>query len=86
LGLSLMGGGGMLSVAFILPTMGRWYDNFKAAAVATGVSAADADNIASSNTFMKVAIMPGILVLVFILIYLSRRKFYAQHKAKTTAA
>jgi MFS family permease len=86
LGLSLMGGGGMLSVAFILPTMGRWYDNFKAAAVATGVSAADADNVASSNTFMKVAIMPGILVVVFILIYLSRRKFYADHKAKASAA
>jgi len=85
LGLSLMGGGGMLSVAFMLPMMGRWFDNFKQAAVTSGVSEADANNVASSNTFMKVAIMPAILVVVFILIYISRRKFYADHKAATTA-
>ena len=47
LGLSLMGGGGMLSVAFILPVMGRWFENFKKAAIATGATAAEADNIAS---------------------------------------
>ncbi len=86
LGLSLMGGGGMLSVAFILPVMGRWFDNFKQAAITTGASAADANNIASSNTFMKVAIMPAIVLVVFILIYISRRKFYAEHKAATTSA
>jgi MFS family permease len=84
-GLSLMGGGGMLSVAFILPIMGKWFDNFKQAAVTSGSSAADANNIASSNTFMKVALMPAILVVVFIVIYLSRRKFYAAHKAAASS-
>jgi MFS family permease len=86
LGLSLMGGGGMLSVAFILPKMGKWFDDFKQAAINTGSSAADANNIASSNTFMKVAIMPAIVLVVFIIIYIARRKHYAAHKASATPA
>jgi MFS family permease len=86
LGLSLMGGGGMLSVAFILPVMGRWFEDFKQTAVNAGVSASEANNIASSNTFMKVAIMPAIVLVIFILIYISRRKFYAEHKAAATPA
>ena len=83
LGLSLMGGAGMFSTSLIIPMMGKWYDNFKSAAVASG--AADPDAVAGSSTFLKVAILPAILVVVFILIYLSRRKFYSQHKANQTA-
>ena len=80
LGLSLMGGAGMFSTSLILPLMGKWFDNFKSEAIATGVDASKADAIAGSNTFMKVAIMPAILVGIFILVYISRRKFYAAHK------
>jgi len=80
LGLSLMGGAGMFSTSLILPLMGKWYDQFKSTAIASGVDATKADAIAGSNTFLKVAIMPAILVGVFVLIYLSRRKFYAAHK------
>ena len=83
LGLSLMGGAGMFSTSLIIPMMGKWYDNFKSAAVASG--AADPDAVAGSSTFLKVAILPAILVVVFILIYFSRRKFYSQHKANQTA-
>lgn len=80
LGLSLMGGAGMFSTSLILPLMGKWYDQFKADALATGVDASQADHVAGSNTFLKVAIMPGILLVVFTLIYLARRKQYAAHK------
>ncbi len=80
LGLSLMGGAGMFSTSLIVPIMGKWYDGFKATAIAQGVDANQADAIAGSNTFMKVAIMPAILVVVFILIYVVRRKHYQQHK------
>jgi hypothetical protein len=84
LGLSLMGGAGMFSVSLILPLMGKWYDDFRGAAIATGSEPAVADAIAGSNTFVKVAIMPAILVVVFVLIYLSKRKFYADHKLAQT--
>jgi hypothetical protein len=34
---------------------------------------------------MKVAIMPAILIVVFVLIYLVRRKSYAAHKQQAQA-
>jgi fucose permease len=80
LGLSLMGGAGMFSTALILPLMGKWYDNFRNAALAKGLDATQADASAGSNTFMKVAVMPAILLVVFIIIYAVRRKYYAAHK------
>ena len=80
LGLSLMGGAGMFSTSLIIPMMGKWYDDFKNAAIATGTSAANADAIAGSSTFLKVAIMPAILLVVFITIYVVRRKYYARPK------
>jgi fucose permease len=84
LGLSLMGGAGMFSTSLIIPIMGKWYDNFKSAAVAAGSATPDAD--AGSNTFLKVAIMPAIVLVVFIIIYIARRKHYQQHKLQTTIA
>jgi len=79
LGLSLMGGAGMFSTSLILPFIGRWYEEFKNAAIAGGADAAGADAAAGSHTFMRVAIMPAILVVVFTLIYVVRRKSYAAH-------
>lgn len=76
LGLSLMGGAGMFSTSLIVPVMGRWYDDFKSAAVASGLDDAAANAAAGSQTFLKVLIMPVILVVIFILIYIVRRKHY----------
>jgi fucose permease len=78
LGLSLMGGAGMFSTSLIIPFMGKWYDDFKSAAITKGSDLSQADAIAGSSTFLKVALMPVILFVVFILIYISRRKFYAK--------
>jgi fucose permease len=86
LGLSLMGGAGMFSTSLVIPMMGRWYDNYKAAAVSTGNTAEQADAIAGSNTFLKVAIMPAIVLVAFILIYVARKKVYAAHKQQQVAA
>jgi MFS family permease len=76
LGLSLMGGAGMFSTSVVVPMMGHWFDHFKAGAIQAGHTAAEADSIAGSNTFQKVAIMPAILLVVFVCIYISRRKTY----------
>lgn len=81
LGLSLMGGAGMFSVSLILPIMGKWLDEAKAKAIGQGIDATQAEAIAGSETFLKVAIMPAILFIVFVLIYIVRRKIYAAHKA-----
>ncbi len=79
LGLSLMGGAGMFSVSLILPYMGKWYDEFKQAALATNLDPIQADAIAGANTFTKVAIMPAVLVVIFIVIYIVKRKDYKKH-------
>jgi MFS family permease len=80
LGLSLMGGAGMFSTSLIVPIMGKWYDGFKSDAIAKGVEAAQADAIAGSSTFIKVAVMPVILVVIFVIIYIVKRKDYVTSK------
>jgi MFS family permease len=80
LGLSLMGGAGMFSTSLIIPMMGRWYDDNKAEALRQGLSEVQANHAAGSDTLMKVAIMPVILLVVFIIIYIVRRNVYKQQK------
>jgi MFS family permease len=86
LGLSLMGGAGMFSVSLILPVMGRWLEDYKAAAVAQGMDAVAAESYAGSQTLLKVAIMPAILLVVFSIIYVVRRKHYIAHSKNMAQA
>ena len=74
LGLSLMGGAGMFSVSLILPMMGRWLDNYKQEAIAKRMTASAADIFAGSHTFLKVAVMPAILLVVFTLVFIFHQK------------
>jgi len=83
LGLSLMGGAGMFSVSLVIPIMGRWFDDAKAKAAVAGIDAAKADAAAGSDTLMKVAIMPLILLVIFIIIYVVRRKHYQKPIVQT---
>ena len=73
LGLSLMGGAGMFSTSLILPIMGRWFDKAKESALIAGSDVAKADAIAGSDTFLRVAIMPVILLVIFTIIYFVRK-------------
>jgi len=82
-GMNLMGGAGMFSTSLIIPIMGKWYDQFRTAAVAAHSANPDAE--AGSNTFLKVAIMPAIVLVVFVIIYIARRKHYHPSQAVTPA-
>jgi len=73
LGLSLMGGAGMFSVSLVLPIMGKWFDKAKDVAVAAGTDVAKAEGVAGSDTLLKVAIMPAILLVIFTIIYFVRK-------------
>lgn len=75
LGLSLMGGGGMLSVAFIVPMMGKWYDQFKNQAALSGADAAELDAIAGSQTLLKVTIMPLAVLVILLVIVIRNKRF-----------
>lgn len=88
LGLAIMGGAGMLSVSFVLPIMGKWYDNGIATRLPPGVSAtelASAGGAASADwaqiqasagleTLERVAVLPAVLSVVFLLLFLLRRR------------
>lgn len=73
IGLNIMGGAGMLSVAIILPFMGSWYDGNKAKALQAGADAATAELQAGRDTLTTVMIMPIVLVAAFLFLYLRYR-------------
>jgi fucose permease len=83
LGLAIMGGAGMLSVSFVLPYIGRWYDAGIAAHMPPG-AAPSADQLmaiqsaAGLEALGKVAVLPVILTVIFILLKLTHRKPAAQ--------
>lgn len=74
LGLNIMGGAGMLSVAIILPFMGSWYDGNKAKAVQQGADQVAAELQAGRDTMMTVIILPVILIVAFVFLFLKYRK------------
>ncbi len=89
LGLSLMGGAGMLAVAFVLPIMGRIYDRNTDTAIpegftreallaaapesAEGAMWAEAQAVGGAATLGAVAVVPLVLVVAFGAIYFHYR-------------
>ncbi|HVU18181.1 MAG TPA: MFS transporter [Candidatus Didemnitutus sp.] len=79
LGLAIIGGAGMLSVSFVLPIIGKWYDTgiasrTPAGAAPTGDALANIQAAAGLEALGKVAILPAALTVIFILIAITRRK------------
>ncbi|MBS0633718.1 MAG: MFS transporter [Verrucomicrobia bacterium] len=81
LGLAIMGGAGMLSVSFVLPVIGRFYDEGVAARLAGRVleklPAADQASLqaaAGLETLGRVAVLPAALIVVFLALLIARRK------------
>jgi hypothetical protein len=84
LGLAIMGGAGMLSVSFVLPVIGGWYDagiasRTPAGTAPTGEALAAIQASAGLEALGKVAPLPAILTVAFILIAVLRRKSAPAH-------
>jgi len=78
LGMSIIGGMGMLVTGFSLPVIGGWLDKEKAIATAQGLSE-DAINLAAGqNTLDNIAILPGILIILFGILFFMRNKLEEQ--------
>ena len=75
LGLSIMGGAGMLSVSFILPYIGYLYESSykKNSAGLSGALLNEAKLTAGADTLMFVSILPGILIIAFGILYFNRK-------------
>lgn len=90
LGLSIMGGSGMLSVSLILPFMGKVYDNQLIGCIPKTYTITDILNaivgtkeyeilsqaklMAGSETLRLVAILPAFLTLAFLFLFFKNRK------------
>ena len=90
LGLAIMGGAGMLSASFVVPYVGRFYDTgiagrlspgetvdvFTAAAKGTEAATRWSGIQASAGleALGKVAVLPGVLAIVFLILFLTWKK------------
>jgi len=73
LGLSLLGGVGMMATGFFQPIIGKWYDQNLAAATAQGLTEQQASLAAGQSTLSNVSILPLILILAFGILYFYMR-------------
>jgi fucose permease len=78
LGMAIIGGAGMLSVSFVLPIIGKWYDSGIAARTPEGAApAGDAlaaiQAAAGLEALGKVAILPVVLTVIFGILFVMRR-------------
>ncbi|MDM1048880.1 MULTISPECIES: MFS transporter [Sphingobacterium] len=76
LGMSIIGGVGMFSTSIFQPIIGRWIDKSKEAVVASGQAVGNIDLAVGQATLAKLAIFPGILIVLFILFYFWQKRTY----------
>ena len=86
LGLSIMGGAGMLSTSLILPFMGSIYEQQTALAAEGGLDAAAAELAGGAATLQYVAVLPLILVAAFAFLHFyTKKNMQAEIKEAQTA-
>lgn len=73
-GMSLIGGVGMVGLAIFQPVIGRWMDTERSKALASGLAGDAAELAAGQATLDNIAIFPGILVVVFGVLFFMRKK------------
>lgn len=74
LGMSLIGGVGMVGVSIFQPVIGGWLDAEKAKAAAEGLSGDAMELVAGQATLDNIAIIPAVLILAFLILFLVMRK------------
>ncbi|HMQ48081.1 MAG TPA: MFS transporter [Saprospiraceae bacterium] len=74
LGMSLMGGAGMFATSIWQPIIGGWLDKERASALASGLTADEADLIAGQATLDNLAVFPAILIIAFGILFFNRKK------------
>ncbi|MGP1990431.1 MFS transporter [Zobellia laminariae] len=69
LGLSIVGAVGMFSSSIFQPIIGGWIDADKAKAAAEGFTGDELDLVSGQATLLTMTIFPGILIVLFTLLY-----------------
>lgn len=79
LGMSLIGGVGMVGVSIFQPIIGGWLDTEKAKAAADGLSGDAMELVAGQATLDNIAIIPALLIVAFLILFVVMRKKVQQH-------
>ncbi len=69
LGMSVVGGVGMLSTAIFQPIIGGWIDSAKAEKLAAGLTGDELELAAGQATLQTMILFPGILIVAFAILY-----------------
>jgi len=83
LGMSIIGAIGMFMTGAIQPIIGGWIDSDREAAAATGLTGDELILVSGQNTLEKLTLFPGILIILFTLLYLWMKKRRANNNATT---
>lgn len=78
LGMSLVGGVGMFSSVIFQPMIGSWIDKASEAARAAGLSGDALELAAGEATLQKIAIFPGILIVLFGIFYFWQKRSHVK--------
>ncbi len=79
LGLSVIGGIGMMGLAVWQPIIGGWLDKATAAAEAAGLTEDAVTLAAGQDTLGKILLFPIILVVAFLVLFVLRKSFVKGH-------
>ena len=74
IGLSLIGGMGMLSSAIFQPVIGGWIDNARATAESAGLTGSELELAAGQATLGRMVIFPAILIVLFLIFYIWQKR------------
>ncbi|MCE7994195.1 MAG: MFS transporter [Roseivirga sp.] len=78
LGMSLIGGAGMFATSIWQPVIGGWLDAEKSEALASGMTAEAAELAAGQATLGNIVYFPLVLVVLFGLLFMYRKKLETQ--------
>jgi MFS family permease len=86
LGLSLLGGVGMLATAIFQPIIGGWFDDNLAAANQGGLTGPPADLAAGQATLSNVGVLPLILIVAFLALWFFMRNRSSEDEMRMAEA
>lgn len=75
LGMSLIGGAGMFSVSVWNPVIGGWLDDAKKEAIESGITGEAVELVAGQATLQSLAMIPGVLIIAFGVLFMLRKRF-----------
>ncbi len=81
LGMSIIGAVGMFSTSIFQPIIGRWIDSDKAKVAAEGVTGDELELLAGQATLGTMVLFPGILIVLFTILYFWMKGKTAEHAA-----